>query len=86
VRPFLTWALCYKLSIVPWYLQEVLMRKSLSHRITQSTLFHPPQKSPVWQGLPREIRLKVVGLLARLLREHSGRLHASGTRKEAGDE
>ena len=28
----------------------------------------------------------MVELLARLLREHFGRLHASGTRKEAGDE
>jgi hypothetical protein len=79
-------ALCYKLSIVPCYLQEVLMRKPLRQKITQSTLFQPPKKSPAWQELPREIRLNLVGLLARLLREHFGRLHASGRRKEAGGE
>jgi hypothetical protein len=62
------------------------MRKSLSHRVAQSTLFHPPHKSPPWQGLPREIRLKAARLLARLLREHFGRPNAAGTKKEAGDE
>ena len=62
------------------------MRKSLSHTIAQSTLFHPPHKSPAWQELPREIRLKAVKFLARLLREHFGRLHAASTGKEAGDE
>jgi hypothetical protein len=78
--------LCYKLSIVPCYLQEVLMRKSSSQRIAQSTLFHPPHKGPAWQELPREIKLKAVKLFARLLREHFGKLHAAGRRKEAGDE
>ena len=62
------------------------MRKSLSHRVAQSTLFHPPHKSPAWQELPREIRLKAVKLFARLLREYFGSLHAAGPRKEAGDE
>jgi hypothetical protein len=63
------------------------MRKSLSHRVVaQSTLFHPPHKSPAWQELPREIRMKAGRLLARLLREHFGRLHAASSRKEAGDE
>lgn len=62
------------------------MRKSLSHRVAQSTLFHPPHKNPAWQELSREIRLKAVQLLARLLREHFGRLHAAGPGKEAGDE
>lgn len=62
------------------------MRKSFSHRVAQSTLFHPPHKSPAWQELPREIRLKAVKLVARLLREHVARLHAASTGKEAGDE
>jgi hypothetical protein len=62
------------------------MRKSLSHRVAQSTLFHPPHKSPAWQELPREIRLKAVKLCARLLREYFGRLHAAGPKEEAGDE
>jgi hypothetical protein len=62
------------------------MRKSLSHRVAQSTLFHPPRKSPAWQELPQEIRLKAARLLARLLREHFGRLDAASTKKEAGDE
>jgi hypothetical protein len=62
------------------------MRKSMSCRIAQSTLFHPRHKSPAWQELPREIRLKAARLLARLLRDHLERVHASNTRKEAGDE
>ena len=63
------------------------MRKSLSRqRVAQFKLFHPPQKSPSWQVLPAETRRKSVRLLARLLREHFGTIHASGSRKEAGDE
>lgn len=63
------------------------MQKSLSQqRVTQLTLFHPPRKTPAWQGLPREIRLETVKLFARLLREHFARPYASGRRKEAGDE
>ncbi len=78
---------CYKVSIVPCYLQEMLMRKSLSRqRVAQFKLFHPPQKRPSWQVLPAETRRKTVRLLARLLREHIGRVRASGSRKEAGDE
>jgi len=79
--------LCYKVSIVPCYLQEVLMRKSLSRqRVAQFKLFHPTQKRPSWQMLPPETRWKTVKLLARLLREQIGRVHAPGSRKEAGDE
>jgi len=79
--------LCYKVSIVPCYLQEVLMRKSLiRQRVAQFKLFHPPQKYPSWQVLPPETKRKTVRLLARLLREHIGRVGASGSRKEAGDE
>ena len=77
----------YKLSIVACYLQEVLMRRSLNRqRVAQLKLFHPRHQSPAWQGLPRETRLRTVRLFARLLREHSGKDHASGSRKEAGDE
>ena len=79
--------LCYKVSIVPCYLQEVLMRKSpIQQRVAQFKLFHPPQKHPSWQVLPAETRRKTIRLLARLLREHIGRVGASGSRKEAGDE
>ena len=79
--------LCYKVSIVPCYLQEVLMRESLSRqRVAQFKLFHPPQRRPSWQALPPETRRKTVRLLARLLREHIGRVRASGSTKEASDE
>ena len=63
------------------------MRKSLTRqRVAQFKLFHPPQKHPSWQVLHAETRRKTVRLLARLLREHIGRVGASGSRKEAGDE
>ena len=79
--------LCYKVSIVPCYLREVLMHKSLSRqRVAQYKLFHPPQKGPSWQVLPPETRRKTVQLLALLLREHIGRVRASGSRKEVSDE
>ena len=79
--------LCYKVSIIPCYLQEVLMRKSLiRQRVAQFKLFHPPQKRPSWQVLPPETKRKTVRLLARLLREHIGRVHVSGSKKGAGDE
>jgi hypothetical protein len=79
--------LCYKVSINPCYLQEVLMRKSLTRqRVAQFKLFHPPQKRPSWQLLPSETKRNTVRLLARLLREHIGRVHVSGSKKGAGDE
>ena len=87
MRRFLTVTLCYKVSIIPCYLQEVLMRKSLTRqRVAQFKLFHPPQKRPSWQLLPPEVRRKAERLLARLLREHIGRVHLSGSKKGAGDE
>ena len=87
MRRFLTVTLCYKVSIIPCHLQEVLMRKSLTRqRVAQFKLFHPPQKRPARQLLPPEVRRKTVRLLARLLREHIGRVRASASRKEAGDE
>jgi hypothetical protein len=52
----------------------------------QFKLFQPPQKLPSWQGAASETRRKTVRLLARLLREHIGRVHAFGSRKGAGDE
>jgi chlorite dismutase len=87
VRRFLIVTLCYKVSIIPCYLQEVLMRKSLTRqRVAQFKLFHPPQKRPSWWLLPPEVRGKVERLLARLLREHIGRVHVSGSKMGAGDE
>ena len=63
------------------------MRKSLARqRVAQFKLFHPPQKRPSWQVLPAETRRKTVRLLARLLREHIGRVHVCGSKKGAGDE
>ena len=63
------------------------MRRLLNQpRVAQHKLFHPCQKSPAWQGLPPEVRLRTVRLLARLLREHSGRVQGPGSSKEAGDE
>ena len=55
-------------------------------RVAQHKLFHPCHHPPAWQGLPPEIRLRTVRLLARLLREHSGRVQGPGSSKEAGDE
>jgi len=43
-------------------------------------------KAPVLAGAASETRRKTVRLLARLLREHIGRVHAFGSRKGAGDE
>ena len=64
-----------------------IIRESLSRqRVAQFRLFHPPQKRPSWQVLPPETKRKTVRLLARLLREHIGRVRASGSRKEASDE
>jgi hypothetical protein len=55
-------------------------------RIAQLKLFRPRHRSPVWEGLPQDIRLRAVSLVAQLLREHSRRVHAPGSRKEAGNE
>jgi hypothetical protein len=58
------------------------MRKSLTRqRVAQCKLFHPPQKRPARQLLPPEVRGKAERLLARLLREHIGRVHVSGGKK-----
>jgi hypothetical protein len=85
VRRFLAVTLCYKVSIIPCYLQEVLMRKSLTRqRVAQFKLFHLPQKRPSWQLLPSEVRRKAERLLARLLREHIGRVHVCGNALAAG--
>jgi hypothetical protein len=62
------------------------MRRSRP-KVTKSTLFHPPHRSPSWQGLPQETQQKTLRLLARLLREHLSRpLLASGNKKEARNE
>jgi len=55
-------------------------------RVTQFQLFHPPRRSPFWQGLPPEIQQTTLKLLARLLREHGRRVLASGQGKEAKHE
>ncbi len=80
--PALTLALCYKLSIAPCYLQEVLMRKSLSQKITQSTLFQP---------MARGYSLRLHSQCARrardgrLTREGGGRMVLRRNRVEVGN-
>jgi len=77
--------LWYKLSIIPF--PEVLMGESVSRsRAPQIGLFHPPQQSPAWQKLPREIRQQTVELLAQLLRQHSRRILTDHQGEERGDE
>ncbi len=49
------------------------------------TVSSTPER-PSWQLLPPEVRGKAERLLARLLREHIGRVHVSGSKKGAGDE
>jgi len=63
------------------------MRRLLNQpRVAQHKLFHPCEQRPAWQGLPPEISLRTVRLLARLLREHFGRVQGLGSGEEAGDE
>jgi len=52
----------------------------------QIDLFHPPPQIPTWPKLPREIRQKIVELLAQLLREHSQRILTGRLGKEGWDE
>jgi len=79
--------LCYKRSIVPCSLQEVLMPGSVnSPLLAQPTLFHPPLSRPSFQTLPLEIQEKTIWLLARLLRLHVDRVFAAGVAQEARDE
>jgi hypothetical protein len=45
------------------------MRQSRTRaRLSQPTLFHPPQPRPDFQAFPQEIQDKTIRLLARLLR------------------
>jgi hypothetical protein len=59
------------------------MRKPLTPRVTQLELFQPPRQSP---ELPREVKQRMVKLLARLLREYTGKSFAVRSGKEAGNE
>jgi hypothetical protein len=80
-------AVCYKPSIVPCSLQEVLMPRSVNRpRLVQPTLFHPTHPRPPFQTLPPATQEKTVTLLARLLRVHVDRVLASGQAQEARDE
>jgi hypothetical protein len=49
VRRFLTVTLCYKVSIIPCYLQEVLMRKSLTR---QRVVLFSRSRGSTNMGLP----------------------------------
>jgi hypothetical protein len=47
-------------------------------RLSQPTLFHPPDPRPPFQTLPRDIQEKTMRLLARLLRLQADQTLASG--------
>jgi hypothetical protein len=55
-------------------------------RLSQPTLFHPPQPRPPFQGLPQDIQDKTIRLLARLLRLRADRLLVAGETPEARHE
>ena len=55
-------------------------------RVSQLTLFHPPQPRPQFQGLPRDIQDKTIRLLARLLRLWADGLLVAGETQEARHE
>lgn len=55
-------------------------------RLSQPTLFHPPQTRPQFQGLPQDIQDKTIRLLARLLRLRADRLLVAGETQEARHE
>jgi hypothetical protein len=62
------------------------MRESvIRSRAPQIELFRPPP-IPTWPKLPREIKQKIVELLAQLLREHSRRIQTGHRGKERCDE
>jgi hypothetical protein len=58
------------------------MKKQSKPRVAQMKLFQAPQEVP---ELPREVRQKMMRLLARMLRGHATRVLASSG-KEAGNE
>ena len=62
------------------------MRESAIRLSTQIKLFHPPPQIPAWPKLPREIRQKIVELLAQLLRAHRQRILTGCLGKEGRDE
>jgi hypothetical protein len=47
-------------------------------RLSQPTLFHPPDPRPPFQTLPRDIQEKAMRLLARLLRLRVDQMLAPG--------
>jgi hypothetical protein len=47
-------------------------------RLSQPTLFHPPDSRPPFQTLPRDIQEKTMRLLARLLRLQAEQTLAAG--------
>ncbi len=52
-----------------------------NHRAVQLELFHPRLERPAWRTLPKDVRQKIVKLLAQLLRDHHiGRLADGGGR------
>ena len=63
------------------------MRQSRTRaRLSQPTLFHPPQPCAQFRGLPQEIQDKTIRLLARLLRLRADRLFVAGEMQEARHE
>ena len=63
------------------------MPRSLTRaRLSQPTLFHPPQPRPRFQALPQDIQDRAIRLLARLLRLQADRMLVSGEAQEARHE
>ena len=63
------------------------MRPSVHHvRLSQATLFHPPDAPPAFQTLPRDIQAKTKRLLAQLLRLQAGQPLGPGEAREARHE
>ncbi len=50
-----------------------MRRRSGRLRASQLSLFHAAPRTPAWETLPSEVRCTVVGLLARMLRDHRAR-------------
>jgi len=79
--------MCYKISILPLNVKEMLMRKKCRRHAVLWDLFRPLPQQPVWSKLPVEVRQKATRLMARLLLEaQATHRHGAAVGKEVGDE
>jgi hypothetical protein len=80
----MTW---YKTGIRLWTMPERPMSRSSKRLpLAQLKLFHPTVRTPTWNALPKEVRQRVLPLLARLMREAAARDRAVGTVGGPSDE